>query len=215
MPWQMTRVFLLIEDAHEVQCRCDEVVSLTAIRAAATTFFAASVRPSAVMMFDAAFGQDLAAFFDFGAFQPHDQRHVEADCLVGFDDGRGDRRAAHDAAEDVHQHGLHVLVGEQDAEGLGDLLGVGAAADVEEVGRLAAVQLDEVHRAHRQAGAVHQAADVAVELARSSGPPCRRGLRPGLLRQMSRSSARSLWRNRALSSKRHLGVERQQLAAPW
>ena len=111
-----------------------------------------------------AFGQDLAAFLDFGAFQAHDQRHVEADRLVGFDDGRGDRRAAHDAAEDVDQHGLHVLVGEQDAEGFGDLLGVGAAADVEEVGRLAAVQLDQVHRAHRQAGAVDQAADVAVEL---------------------------------------------------
>ena len=57
------------------------------ISTAATTFFAASVRPSAVMMFDAAFGEDLAAFFDFGAFQPHDQRHVEADLLVGFDDG--------------------------------------------------------------------------------------------------------------------------------
>ena len=41
---------------------------------------------------------------------------------------------------------------------------VGAAADVEEVGRLAAVELDDVHRRHRQAGAVDQAADVAVEL---------------------------------------------------
>ena len=53
---------------------------------------------------------------------------------------------------------------EQDAERFGDLLGVGAAADVEEVGRFAAVELDEVHRGHREAGAVDEAADVAVEL---------------------------------------------------
>ena len=44
-----------------------------------------------------------------------------------------------------------------------DLLGVGAAADVEEVGRLAAGQLDDVHRRHGQAGAVDHAADRAVE----------------------------------------------------
>ena len=46
----------------------------------------------------------------------------------------------------------------------GDLLGAGAAADIEEVGRLAAVELDRVHRRHRQTGAVDDAADVAVEL---------------------------------------------------
>ena len=38
-----------------------------------------------------------------------------------------------------------------------------AAAHVEEVGRLAAVQLDDVHRRHGEAGAVHHAPDVAVE----------------------------------------------------
>ena len=41
---------------------------------------------------------------------------------------------------------------------------VGAAADVEEVGRLAAVELDDVHGRHGEAGAVDHAADVAVEL---------------------------------------------------
>ena len=37
------------------------------------------------------------------------------------------------------------------------------AADVEEIGRLGAVKLDDVHGGHGQAGAVDQAADVAVE----------------------------------------------------
>ena len=45
-----------------------------------------------------------------------------------------------------------------------DLLGVRRAADVEEVRGLAAVVLDQVHRRHREAGAVDHAADVAVEL---------------------------------------------------
>ena len=75
----------------------------------------------------------------------------------------GEHVAAQDAAEDVDEHRLHVLVRHQDLERVADLLGVGAAADVEEVRRLAARQLDDVHRRHRQAGAVDHAADVAVE----------------------------------------------------
>ena len=81
-----------------------------------------------------------------------------------------------------------------DLEGRRHLLLGGAAADVEEVGGLAAVELDDVHRRHGQAGAVDHAADVAVELdvvevvlrwPRSpSGPP----------RSSSRSATMSGWR---------------------
>src|SRR2546427_505657 len=42
--------------------------------------------------------------------------------------------------------------------------GLGPPADVQEVGRLTAVILYEIHRGHRESGAVHAAADVAVEL---------------------------------------------------
>ena len=89
---------------------------------------------------------------------------------------------------------------EDDAEGFGHLFDVGAAADVEEIGRLAAVQFDEVHRAHRQPGAVDQAADVAVQ------PDV---AQPGLAGRTSvgfflgqiAEPVSSGWRNRALSSK--------------
>ncbi len=54
--------------------------------------------------------------------------------------------------------------GKRNAERFGHLFGVGTAADIEEVGQLAAVELDEVHRAHRQAGTIHQASNGAVEL---------------------------------------------------
>ena len=53
---------------------------------------------------------------------------------------------------------------EDDLEGGGDALLGGAAADIEEIGRRAAIELDDVHRRHREPGAVHHAADVAVEL---------------------------------------------------
>ena len=76
----------------------------------------------------------------------------------------GDGVALHDAAEDVDEDPLHLRVGGDDLERRGHLLGGGAAADVEEVRRLAAVVLDDVHGRHRQAGAVDHAADVAVEL---------------------------------------------------
>ncbi len=72
--------------------------------------------------------------------------------------------ASHDAAEDVDEHAFDALVREQDAKRRGDFLGARAAADVEEVGRLGAVNLDDVHRRHREARAVHHASDVAVEM---------------------------------------------------
>src|SRR5690606_14425467 len=65
---------------------------------------------------------------------------------------------------DVDQDRLHAFVLQHDLEGFGDLLGRSAAAYVQEVGGLATEQLDGVHGGHGQAGAIHQAADVAVEL---------------------------------------------------
>ena len=83
--------------------------------------------------------------------------------LTAVDDALGDDVAAHDAAEDIDQDRLDVGVGEDDLEALRHGFRRGAAADVEEIGRLAAVQLDQVHGRHRQAGAVDHAADVAGE----------------------------------------------------
>ena len=53
---------------------------------------------------------------------------------------------------------------EDQAHRRGDLVGPRAAADVEEVRGLAAGALHEVHRRHREPGAVDHAADRAVEL---------------------------------------------------
>ena len=54
-------------------------------------------------------------------------------------------------------------VGQDQAQGRRDPLGLGPATDIEEIGRAAAVQRDRVHGRHREARTVHDAADVAVE----------------------------------------------------
>ena len=113
---------------------------------------------------DARVGENLLALDDVGAFHPDHQRHVELHLLRRLDHALRQHVASHDAAEDVDQHAFDALVREQDAKRRGDLLGARAAADVEEVGRLRAVELDDVHRRHREARAVHHASDVAVEM---------------------------------------------------
>ncbi len=80
------------------------------------------------------------------------------------DDAFGDDVALHDAAEDVDEDALHIGVAHDDLEGLRHLLLGGAAADIEEVGGLAAEQLDDVHGRHGQARAIDHAADFAIEL---------------------------------------------------
>src|SRR3546814_2466580 len=69
-----------------------------------------------------------------------------------------------DAAEDVDENALHGRIAQDDLERRRHLLLGSAAAHVEEVGREGAVQLDDVHRRHGEARAVHHAADIPVEL---------------------------------------------------
>ena len=59
---------------------------------------------------------------------------------------------------------LSFRVRQDDAQRRRHLVGLGAAANIEEIGRAAAKQLDDVHGAHGQPGAVHHAADLAVQL---------------------------------------------------
>ena len=98
---------------------------------------------------------------------PSSRNTIGSLMLVFFaacDHAIGQRIHAQDAAENIDQHRLHVLIAEQDFERMGDLLSVRAAAHVEKVRRHAASVFDDVHGRHRQAGAIHHAADVAIQL---------------------------------------------------
>ena len=71
---------------------------------------------------------------------------------------------AQNAAEDIDEDRLHVLVRKQNLERVLNLLLRCAAAHVQKIRRAAACVLNNVHRRHRQARAVHHARNRAVEL---------------------------------------------------
>lgn len=107
--------------------------------------------------------EDFAGFFHVGAFEADDDGDFEGDFFAGFYEGFGDDVALGDAAEDVDEDAFDVGVGEDDAEGFDGAFGGDGAAYVEEVGGLCAVEFDDVHGGHGEAGAVDEAADVSVE----------------------------------------------------
>src|ERR1700739_1887594 len=66
---------------------------------------------------EAALADSLLSGFDIGAFEPNDQRHLQADFLHRGDHALGDDIALHDAAEDVDENALHVGIRRDDLEG--------------------------------------------------------------------------------------------------
>ena len=98
------------------------------------------------------------------AFEAQHDRHCDIELACCRNDAGCQAVDAQNAAEDVDEDRLHVLVGKQDLEGVLDLFLRRAAAYVEEVGRAAAGVLDDVHGGHRQAGAIDHAGDRAVKL---------------------------------------------------
>jgi hypothetical protein len=107
--------------------------------------------------------EQFSACVNVRALQAHDQGNAEIELVIGGQECAGDRVAPHDAAEDIHEHGFHVGCAQKDTKPFEDLVFIGATAHVQKVGRFSAMVFDQVHRAHRQARAVDEAGDVAVE----------------------------------------------------
>ena len=159
--------------------------------------------------------QDLGRLGGVGADDAHDHRHVALLLGARLDQAARHLVAAGDAAEDVDQDGAHVGVVEDEPHRRRDLVGPRAAADVQEVRGLAAGALDEVHRGHRQAGAVDHAADVAVELDEADALGAGRDVGRVLLVEVAHLLQLGMAEERRVVE-RDLGVEalqRQRLAA--
>src|ERR671911_659486 len=109
-------------------------------------------------------GEDLASLFGVRTVEPDDDGEGEPCPLYSRQQPPRHLVAAGYAAEDVEEHAPDLFVGSDDIEGGRDLLGVGPAADVAEVGRFAAGLGDDVERAHHQPRPVAEDADIAVEL---------------------------------------------------
>src|SRR5438128_1778240 len=159
----------------------------------------------------AGIGQDAASLLDLGAGEPHHQRHVDADLADGFDHAFGDPVAAVDAGEDVDQDGLDLSVAEHGTERFRHPLGRGTAADVEEVGRLAAGDLDHVHRRHGEACTVDDAADIAVQADIGEAAVAGKSLARVLLALVAQLGDFRPTEQRVLVE-RHFGVERDETA---
>src|SRR5699024_4078230 len=103
--------------------------------------------------------QDGPSVLDVVAVEPHHEllRGGVTEQVESPDDALGDLVASGDATEDVHEHALDLVVTEDDVQTGGHHLGVGAAADVQEVGGLDAAVLlpgvgDHVQGGHDQSG---------------------------------------------------------------
>ena len=131
---------LVDEDAHvilssEGSARCPES-GARGQRAIAATFCAASLRSAAVIRLR----PDSARMRRPSSTLVPSIRTTTGTLIPvlrgGLDHPRGQDVAAQDAAEDVDQDSLDVLVAQDDAEPVFDHLGAGAAAHVEKVRRL-------------------------------------------------------------------------------
>src|SRR5919205_4177830 len=116
-------------------------------------------------------GEDPPALLHVVAVEPDDQRlgRLVPQDAQRLHDAVGDGVAGGDPPEDVDEDALDGRVGEDDLQAVGHDLGGRAAADVEEVGRADPAEVlagvgDDVERAHDQAGAVADDADLALEL---------------------------------------------------
>ena len=87
----------------------------------------------------------------------------EAGFLDRGDDALGDHVAFHDPAENIHQNAFDLGVGGDDLERFRHSILGGAAADIEEIRRRTAIELDDIHRRHGKPGAIDHAADRAGE----------------------------------------------------
>jgi hypothetical protein len=112
---------------------------------------------------EARVADDLLALLDVGTLRRTTSGTCRPTVFHRREHAAGDHVALHDAAEDVDENALHLRVRGDDLEGRGDLLLRGAAAHIEEVRGLLAVELDDVEGRHGEAGAVHHAADGAIE----------------------------------------------------
>ena len=116
-------------------------------------------------------GQDAAAFLDVVAVEADDQRLVRGVAEFGqrADDALGHGVTGGDAAEDVDEDGLDLLVAQDDVEAGSHDLGGRSTADVQEVGGLDVAVLfagvgNNIQGGHHETGAVADDADFAVEL---------------------------------------------------
>jgi hypothetical protein len=98
-----------------------------------------------------------------GTLETGNDGSAQTHILHNVDQTLGDGVTADDTTEDVDEDGRHLGVAGDQLEGALDGSGGGTTADVKEVGRAAAVQLDDIHSGHGKTGTVDYIFILAIE----------------------------------------------------
>lgn len=107
---------------------------------------------------------ELVGLLHVGALQTGDDGDSEVHGLHDLDETSGNGVATDDTTEDVDENGSDLGIASNELEGTSDGGRSGTTTDVEEVGGLATVELDNVHGGHGKTGTVDETANVTVEL---------------------------------------------------
>ena len=161
---------------HEAGLRVDQDAHAASFASSTARRAAESIVSSTTTLSGARSAMIARPSSSFGPVQAHHDRQRRAQSVERGQEPLGHLVAAGDATEDVDQERLHLVVGQEHLERGDHVVGLRAAAGVEEVRRAAARQGDHVERAHDEAGAVAEDADVAVELDVGDAPLLRHPL---------------------------------------
>jgi len=99
-----------------------------------------------------------------GTLETGNDGNSEVHGLHNLDETSGNSVATNDTTENVDKDGSNLGVASNELEGTSDGSGSGTTANIEEVGGLTSVELDDVHGGHGKTGTVDEAANVTVEL---------------------------------------------------
>ena len=109
-------------------------------------------------------GDHLLGDIGVGALEAEDHRLGERVLLVGLDDRASEVVTTKDTTENVHKDGFYFGIFVEEFESFGKLLAFGAAADIQEIGGLTTVELNDIHGGHGESGTVDEAADVTTDM---------------------------------------------------
>lgn len=104
------------------------------------------------------------SLLNVGTLKTGNDGDLEVHALDGPDETSGDSITSDDTTEDVDEDSGDLGIAGDELESLTDSSGSGTTTNVEEVGGLSTVQLDDVHGSHGKTGTVDEAADITVKL---------------------------------------------------
>jgi hypothetical protein len=113
----------------------------------------------------------LMCFLHICPLQPTHNWSPQVHLLHDVDQALGNVITSDDTPKDVDEYGRDFGIARDQVKGILDRLWRSATSNVKEVGRRAAVQLDDVHSGHGEASTIYKTSDVAIELNKVKARP--------------------------------------------